>query len=88
VLSFRIMQQSNALHSKIRIVSKSEAANILSVVARSEDVNEIAIDKIIAWVVTEIFGENIKLLLILKISIKQLKAVCENVLEQMIHCIV
>jgi len=42
------MQQSNALHSKIRIVSKSEAANILSVVARSEDVNEIAIDKIIA----------------------------------------
>jgi len=42
------MRQSNALCSKIRIVPKSEAANISSVVARSEDVDEIAIDKIIA----------------------------------------
>lgn len=67
----RSCDKNHTLHSKTRIVSESEAVNIFSIIARSDDVLEIIINEIIVWIIdTWILCEYVELLLILKTSIE------------------
>ncbi len=67
----RSRDKNHTLHSKIQIVSESEADNMFSIITESDDALEITINEIVACIIsTWILCEYVELLLISKISIE------------------